>query len=42
MFLKNQWYVAALPGLMIIITVLSVSLIGQGVNDALNPRLSGR
>jgi len=37
--LRTAWYVAALPGLMIIITVLSVSLVGQGINDTLNPRL---
>jgi peptide/nickel transport system permease protein len=37
--LRTAWYVAALPGAMIIISVLAVSLIGQGVNDVLNPRL---
>jgi peptide/nickel transport system permease protein len=37
--LRSEWYVATLPGVAILITVLSVSLIGQGLNDALNPRL---
>ncbi|MGI4955428.1 MAG: ABC transporter permease [Janthinobacterium lividum] len=40
--LRAQWYVSAIPGLAILLTVLAVSLVGQGVNDALNPRLRGR
>lgn len=37
--LRTQWYVSAIPGFAILVTVLGVSLVGQGVNDALNPRL---
>ena len=40
--LRSQWYVSAVPGLAILATVLAVSLVGQGLNDALNPRLKGR
>lgn len=40
--LRAQWYVSAIPGLAILATVLAVSLVGQGLNDALNPRLKGR
>lgn len=40
--LREQWYVSAIPGIAILITVLAVSLVGQGLNDALNPRLKGR
>ncbi|QIQ21919.1 ABC transporter permease [Zophobihabitans entericus] len=40
--LRAQWYVSAIPGLAILFTVLSVSLVGQGINDALNPRLKRR
>jgi peptide/nickel transport system permease protein len=40
--LRVQWYVSAIPGVAILITVLAVSLVGQGLNDALNPRLRGR
>lgn len=40
--LRNQWYVSAIPGLAILFTVLAVSLVGQGLNDALNPRLKKR
>ncbi|WP_376986475.1 ABC transporter permease [Bosea sp. R86505] len=40
--LRVQWYVSAIPGVAILVTVLAVSLVGQGMNDALNPRLKGR
>lgn len=40
--LRVQWYVSAIPGFAILLTVLAVSLVGQGLNDALNPRLKKR
>ena len=40
--LRVQWYVSAIPGVAILLTVLAVSLVGQGLNDALNPRLKRR
>jgi peptide/nickel transport system permease protein len=40
--LREQWYVSAIPGIAILVTVLAVSLVGQGLNDALNPRLKGQ
>ncbi|PWC18409.1 ABC transporter permease [Brenneria roseae subsp. roseae] len=40
--LRQEWYVSAIPGVAILLTVLSVSLVGQGLNDALNPRLKNR
>jgi len=40
--LRSEWYVSAIPGLAVFITILSVSLVGQGLNDALNPRLRNR
>jgi peptide/nickel transport system permease protein len=40
--LRVQWYVSAIPGVAILVAVLAVSLVGQGLNDALNPRLRGR
>ncbi|MDX2482516.1 MAG: ABC transporter permease [Pseudodonghicola sp.] len=36
--LRSDWYCAAIPGTAIILTVLSFSLLGEGLNDALNPR----
>lgn len=40
--LRVQWYVSAIPGIAILVTVLAVSLVGQGLNDAFNPRLKSR
>ena len=40
--LRSEWYVSAIPGIAILLTILSVSLVGQGLNDALNPRLRNR
>lgn len=40
--LRSAWYIAALPGLAILLTVLSLNLVGEGLNDALNPRLRNR
>jgi len=37
--LRTEWYVSAIPGLAILTTVLAFSLVGQGLNDALNPRM---
>ena len=36
--LRSAWYCAAFPGIAIVLTVLSFSLLGEGLNDALNPR----
>ena len=38
-FLRTAWWLCAIPGLAILLTVLSINLIGEGLNDALNPRL---
>jgi len=36
--LRTAWHCAAIPGVAIVLTVLSFSLLGEGLNDALNPR----
>jgi peptide/nickel transport system permease protein len=36
--LRSAWYLSAIPGAAIFVTVLAVSLVGEGLNDALNPR----
>ena len=36
--LRTAWFLTALPGLAIAITVLSLNLLGDGLNDVLNPR----
>lgn len=35
----RAWWVVTFPGLMILITVLSINLMGDGLRDALDPRL---
>jgi len=37
---RTAWYLTLLPGLAIVFTVLALNLIGDGLNDALNPRFS--
>jgi len=41
-YIIDAWWSVTFPGLAIFLTVLSVSLIGDGLNDALNPRLRER
>jgi peptide/nickel transport system permease protein len=41
-FLGEAWWLSTFPGLAILITVLSVNLVGDGLNDALNPRSAQR
>jgi peptide/nickel transport system permease protein len=38
-FLRDAWWLCAIPGIAILVTVLSINLVGEGLNDALNPRL---
>lgn len=38
--IRQAWWITAFPGLLILLTVLALNLIGEGLNDALNPRLS--
>lgn len=38
-YVFDCWWAIAIPGLAIFITVLSISLIGDGLTDALNPKL---
>ena len=41
-YVLASWWAVAIPGLAIFLTVLAVSLIGDGLNDALNPKLRER
>lgn len=38
-FIQRAWWVVTLPGLAILITVLAFNLMGDGLRDALDPRL---
>jgi peptide/nickel transport system permease protein len=39
-FLRDAWWLVTVPGIVILLTVLSINLVGEGLNDALNPRLA--
>jgi len=41
-YVLDCWWAVAFPGAAIFLTVLAVSLIGDGLNDALNPKLRER
>jgi len=38
--IRTAWWLSFLPGIAILLTVLALNLIGEGLNDALNPRLT--
>ncbi|MDW3222985.1 MAG: ABC transporter permease [Paracoccaceae bacterium] len=40
--LRSAWWVCTFPGIAILVTVLAINLVGEGINDALNPRLRER
>ena len=37
--LRSAWWVCTFPGVAILLSVLAINLVGEGLNDALNPRL---
>jgi peptide/nickel transport system permease protein len=41
-FLRSAWWLCTIPGVAILLTVLAINLVGEGLNDALNPRLRNR
>jgi peptide/nickel transport system permease protein len=38
-YLRVAWWITTFPGLAIMVTVLSMNLLGDGLRDALDPRL---
>ncbi len=38
--IRSAWWLSFFPGIAIVVTVLALNLIGEGLNDALNPHLS--
>jgi peptide/nickel transport system permease protein len=39
-FVQFAWWAALFPGMMIFLAVLSTNLIGDGMNDVINPHLN--
>src|ERR1700753_2049753 len=40
--LRSAWWICSFPGIAILLTVLGINLIGDGLNEVLNPRLRDR
>ncbi len=40
--LRSAWWICTFPGIAILLTVLGINLVGDGLNEALNPRLRNR
>jgi peptide/nickel transport system permease protein len=40
-FLRDAWWIGTFPGMAITITVVGINLLGDGLRDALDPRLRG-
>ena len=38
-YMRDAWHISVIPGLMIMITVLSINLAGDALRDALDPKL---
>ena len=38
--IRQAWWLSFFPGLAILLTVLALNLVGEGLDDALNPKLS--
>ena len=41
-YLREAWWAVTFPGVCIFLTVLAISLVGDGLNDAFNPKLRDR
>ena len=41
-YLRRAWWVSTFPGLAVMVTVLAINLLGDGLRDALDPRLKER
>ena len=37
--LRYAWHIATFPGIALVITLMSLTLVGDGVRDALDPRM---
>jgi len=38
-YIADAWWLVTIPGLAIMLTILSINLLGDGLRDALDPRL---
>ena len=40
-YLRDYWYMSTFPGVAIMLTIFSLNILGDGLRDALDPRLKG-
>ncbi len=40
--IRQAWWISFFPGIAIVLTTLAINLVGEGLNDALHPRLGRR
>jgi peptide/nickel transport system permease protein len=38
-FIRDSWHITAFPGIAIVITIIALTLVGDGLRDALDPRM---
>ena len=38
-YVRTSWWVSLFPGIAVVIAVLGFNLLGDGLSDALNPRI---
>ena len=38
-YIRTHWYIVTFPGLMIMITIYVLNLVGDGLRDAMDPKL---
>lgn len=38
-YMRKAWWITTFPGVAIVLTILSLNLLGDGLRDALDPRL---
>lgn len=38
--IRQAWWMSVFPGIAILLTVLAINLVGEGLNDMLNPRIA--
>jgi peptide/nickel transport system permease protein len=37
--MRTAWWMVTIPGISVLLTVLAINLLGDGLRDALDPRL---
>jgi peptide/nickel transport system permease protein len=38
--IRQAWWMSVFPGVAILLTVVAINLVGEALNDTLNPRIS--